>query len=351
MVHERVATGGSVFAAIATALALAIVVQGVPAPPVVAAIGLGSVALGGFIGRRFGYLSRWLAGIVGVVAGGMLAVGGVYVLATASVDGAVGGLAGALASAGVVCLAIGAAELRGTSTFRLARIVQTVSVAVLLVMVAFLAATLLRWLPIVAGVELSAVQQFGFDRVALAVGMLGVTIGFLVGTGRGLGYLDLGVPGRDDLGWTFGGIILVLGVAFVLGLLYSTAGVEGAEHEVARRGRIDGAELLLLAMPLTVIATAVAEEVLYRNGVQKFLTERFSTRWAIGLTSVVFAIAHVPALQATAVIGIVATIAVVFVLSLILGWVYHRTGNVLVPIAIHGTYNVIVFAIWYVQFS
>ena len=351
MAHERVATGGSVFAALATVLALAIVLQGVPAPPIVAAIGLGVVAAGGFLARRVGYASRRLAGVVGIVAGVTLATSGVSVLATTSGDGAIGGLAGALVSAGVVCAAIGIAELQGTSTYRLARAVQMVSIAVLLVMVAFLVATVLRWLPMIVGLELTAVQQFGFDRVALAVGMLGVTIGFLVGTGRGFGYLDLGVPGRNELGWTLGGIVVILAVAFVIGLVYSTAGIEGAEHEVARRGRIDGAELLLLAMPLTVIATAVGEEVLYRNGVQKYLTEHFPAWWAIGFTSVVFAIAHVPALQATAVIGIVATIAVVFVLSMVLGWVYHRTGNVLVPIAIHGTYNVIIFAIWYVQFS
>jgi membrane protease YdiL (CAAX protease family) len=41
----------------------------------------------------------------------------------------------------------------------------------------------------------------------------------------------------------------------------------------------------------------------------------------------------------------------VTVLSLVLGWVYYRTENLLVPIFVHGAFNAIQFAGLYVRLT
>ena len=42
-------------------------------------------------------------------------------------------------------------------------------------------------------------------------------------------------------------------------------------------------------------------------------------------------------------------IAVTFVLGCILGYVYERTANLVVPALVHGAYNAILFSMLYVQ--
>ena len=48
---------------------------------------------------------------------------------------------------------------------------------------------------------------------------------------------------------------------------------------------------------------------------------------------------------------LVAGLAVVFALSLALGWVYYRTENLVVPILVHGAFNAIQFAGLYVRMT
>jgi membrane protease YdiL (CAAX protease family) len=84
---------------------------------------------------------------------------------------------------------------------------------------------------------------------------------------------------------------------------------------------------------LVVLATPIIEEVMYRGLLQRTIVSVGIQRWpAIIITSVLFALMHIDAAQPHAVIAL-------FVLSLVFGWAYERTGRLLAPIVMHGLFN------------
>lgn len=87
--------------------------------------------------------------------------------------------------------------------------------------------------------------------------------------------------------------------------------------------------VLVLAIVNAVVLAPVFEEVFFRGHLQTALTSLFPRRWpAIAITSLLFAGMH----EAW-------TIPAIFVLSLIVGYVYERTGNLWVAIALHVGFN------------
>ena len=88
---------------------------------------------------------------------------------------------------------------------------------------------------------------------------------------------------------------------------------------------------------LVVFVTPCLEEFAYRGllqqGFRKLGAGRLS---AILLTSLMFVFMHVPTIDG----GAMATPVVALLsLSLILGWLYERTGRLLAPILVHGLFN------------
>ncbi|MEF8843471.1 MAG: CPBP family intramembrane glutamic endopeptidase [Haloarculaceae archaeon] len=115
---------------------------------------------------------------------------------------------------------------------------------------------------------------------------------------------------------------------------------------LAERG-LRGSLLLLAALSLLVIAPT--EELLYRGAVQSSLYEVTSRPRAVVLASVPFALAHLPTLYAdtAAPSAVGLSLAAVFGLSIVFGWLHARTDDLLVPVAVHGAYNCAVFCLLY----
>ena len=87
--------------------------------------------------------------------------------------------------------------------------------------------------------------------------------------------------------------------------------------------------VLVLAIVNAVALAPIFEEVLFRGHFQTALTSLFPSRWpAIAITSCLFAAMHEPW-----------TMPAILVLSLIIGYVYERTGNLWVAIALHVGFN------------
>ena len=88
-----------------------------------------------------------------------------------------------------------------------------------------------------------------------------------------------------------------------------------------------------VAMALRIgagVVAPVAEEIFFRGVVQTFLLRMVRSRWlVIGLTSVVFAMAH----------SQIHVMPALFVLSVLLGVVYERSGSLVQPILIHAMFN------------
>ncbi|MFC6737573.1 CPBP family intramembrane glutamic endopeptidase, partial [Halolamina salina] len=127
---------------------------------------------------------------------------------------------------------------------------------------------------------------------------------------------------------------LAFAVGSLLGIDPTTAVTTPEELSVA---------VLVFVIPAMLFAVGPAEEYLFRGVIQGYLRQSFSARGAIGWGAVLFTIVHLPNLLANPESGVV-SIPIWLVIGVVLGWLYERTAALLVPVAVHGLYNVAV--IW-----
>ncbi|MFB6106762.1 MAG: lysostaphin resistance A-like protein [Halobacteriaceae archaeon] len=218
---------------------------------------------------------------------------------------------------------------------------------------------------------LLALQVWGVLLASVAVGVVGpldVTARTVVGTAAlGLGtatvagaylrlserdasYVDFRRPTRRDLAYVVAGVVALLAVLVVLDRVTAALGVTPAQHSIEREARGGHAGVLLVLVPLSVLVVGPGEELLYRNVVQKSLTETFPRWRAIGIASAIFALVHVFAYSTgNSTASLATTLGIIFVLAVVLGVLYARTENTLVPALVHGTYNAVQFALLYGQ--
>ena len=200
--------------------------------------------------------------------------------------------------------------------------------------------------------ELGPAISTVLSTLASGAGTLTVVALYLRWSGRGLSFLDVRMPDLRGVGYVAGGTAAILAGNLAISFAFQRFGVASASHTVIRTAEADPAILLVL-VPLSYLVIAPGEELLYRNVVQKSLREWYSPVAGVVVASAIFAAVHLPAysspgasLEAT-----LATLSVVFVLALVLGAVYERTGNVVVSILVHGTFNAIAFAVTYADLT
>jgi len=177
------------------------------------------------------------------------------------------------------------------------------------------------------------------NAAALALGTLLAVRVYLVTTGRTTAYLDLDVPAGRQVALAVAAIPALFGLGALLGHL----GVDPAEHGLEAAVRDGGLPVATAMAATSILVVGPAEELLYRNLVQKTLAERFSTPAAVAGASAVFAAVHTTAYWGGAVAPFVSALAVVFVLSVVLGTIYAATDRVAVPAIAHGGYDAVVF--------
>ncbi len=198
--------------------------------------------------------------------------------------------------------------------------------------------------------DLSVIQLVTLGQLGTAIGTAAVAVGYLLFRQYGLSYIDLRLPTRRDLAWMVGGIVALFGAVVGISALFEVTGVTIADHGTAQEAA-ENPELMLLLIPAAILIIGPFEELLYRNIIQKALYEQFSRYGAVVVASVIFAGAHVFA-YATATAGaIIASLTVVFGLSIVLGVIYERTDNLVVPAIVHGVYDAILFANLYLTYA
>jgi membrane protease YdiL (CAAX protease family) len=194
--------------------------------------------------------------------------------------------------------------------------------------------------------------RLGLNAVALGLGTGTVALVYFRWTDRTRSYLDVSVPSKRDVGYVVGGVVALLGLQILVGVAFDQLGVETASHSTETAASSGNPEVLLLLIPASWLVIGPGEELLYRNVIQKSLYDRFGEWGAVLIASVAFALAHIPAYAAGASAGaLLLTLVVIFLLSLVLGAAYLRTGNVVVSTLIHGTFDAVVFAAMYVQLT
>jgi len=156
----------------------------------------------------------------------------------------------------------------------------------------------------------------------------------------GADFLDVSPLSLRKFGYAIGGGIVTAGLIGGGYLLVRVSGLDEPEYIVVDQAQ-QLPEVLLVLAPLAILIVGPGEELLYRNVVQKSLYETFSRRNAIVIASVVFASVHLFTYSTTlgSLQAMLATLVLLFVFSLSLGWLYSRTENVVVPAVVHGLYS------------
>ncbi|MFC7044195.1 CPBP family intramembrane glutamic endopeptidase [Halobacteriaceae archaeon GCM10025711] len=189
--------------------------------------------------------------------------------------------------------------------------------------------------------------------LSVVLSELGFAVGalvFLAATGRGTGFLDLRRPDRRAVGYMVGGTVALFALRLALILGVGALGLPVAGNSVTDLAQEGVVASLLLLVPVSVLVIGPAEELLFRGVVQKYLYGSFSRWGAVAVASVLFALVHLPTTYYADPdpVAVAVTLAILFGLSLVLGGLYVRTDNLLVPVVAHGLYDAVLFGLAYV---
>ncbi|MCD2198478.1 CPBP family intramembrane metalloprotease [Halobacterium sp. KA-4] len=181
---------------------------------------------------------------------------------------------------------------------------------------------------------LVGLQGIGFGLVAYA---------YIRFSGLSFDFVPVSVPSLRDLGYVVGGyltaFVLVLATLVVITSAFAT---EPATNEGAQAAAESG--LLLWMIPASLLLIGPGEELLFRGIIQGSLRRHFSAAGAIVLATAMFAPAHILSLSGSPQAAAL-TISILTVPSLVFGFVYERTRNLVVPALCHGLYNATLFTI------
>ena len=187
-----------------------------------------------------------------------------------------------------------------------------------------------------------------FSLPVLVAGLIAGQLGFLlVGvwyTRRHDRRIPISWPTRRGVGSIVGGTALALGVAFGGLVLLDAIGLlpDSAIEETAA---IDPVFLLVLAV-LSIVLVAPVEEFLFRGVIQGRLRDSVGPIPAILGASLLFGAIHVPNYIGSPA-DVLAGALLIVVVGIVLGALYELTDNLVVPIAVHAVYNVILLSVSY----
>ena len=157
---------------------------------------------------------------------------------------------------------------------------------------------------------------------------------------RGWEWVDLSFPSVRDFIWMVGGTVLFIGFLLLIGIIATILDIPAAESDVVLLLE-DDVTMILIMIGIVWLFNSPAEEFLFRNVIQKRLYESFSEWGAIVVASLIFIAFHIPSYLTLAQtpMATVVSLTVLFGGSVLLGYTYVKTENLLVPIVIHGVYN------------
>ena len=349
---------GTALAGITMVAMLVPVRDGVDAPVVWAGVGFAVAAVLAFLVRRHGGIERTIAGLtaaassvaVVLLAGYALNQGITAPMTVPPFSTSIPIVFVAFVTAGLTA-GVGVADAVGIGTVGLKRRAQQATVLTGVGFAGLLAprvTTPLLAIPVVPFLEsfseneLIVVSQI-VGNLGMALGVVLIAAGYLRLTDRDRSFIDLRLPTAREVGWTVAGLLVLFGAVFAIDFVMRTVGVEGADHATTQRAQ-ESPEMLLVLIPLAILIIGPFEELLYRNVIQKSLYDTFSRFGAVVTASVIFAAVHVSAYATAGVGAVIASLGTVFGLSLVLGTIYERTENLVIPALVHGLYNALLFA-------
>lgn len=224
---------------------------------------------------------------------------------------------------------------------RLGHVASAVVALVFALVVAGLTAQLATSVAVGVGVVTPETNAFTLvETVASFVGFLPAVVGYLLITDQ-RGLVSVARPSLREVGVVVGAAVVLYAIQIGLLLALREFGVTtGQNPATAAAG--DPVVYYAAMVAVSLLVVGPAEELLLRGVVQGGLRRSFGAAPAILIAALAFGVLH-GNIEGT-VVEQVAYMSVTVILGSILGVLYERTDNVLVPGFAHGLYNAIIFA-------
>ena len=156
--------------------------------------------------------------------------------------------------------------------------------------------------------------------------------------------LSWDVPTRRESAIVVGAVVALYVGQYVLLWAFSLIDVAPSQNP-ALDPATHAPVYFLWMVPVSLLVVGPAEELLVRGGLQGVLRRSWGPWPSIVGASALFGSLHYIGGGG----GALAYVAFSFLLGILLGYLYERTGNLLVPAVAHGGYNAVLYAIQYWQ--
>jgi len=216
------------------------------------------------------------------------------------------------------------------------------AVVVLVVLVASIAVSLGYPLLDAAGVGRESALGLALRSAFQFVGFGVAGVGYLVVTDQ-TDLVPIRFPTRRDLKWLVGGFAGLLALYVGATAVLSAMGIQGADSAIVDQGSGQPIYFLYL-IPVTILLVGPTEELIFRGIVQGQFRRAYGTPVAVAAASAVFAAVHLSSYSGD---GLLATLGTVLILGGVLGVVYEKSENLVVPAVVHGLFNTVQFVAVY----
>lgn len=183
-----------------------------------------------------------------------------------------------------------------------------------------------------AGILQNPLQQALYLTVSL------VLIGVYLKYSNRLSVIHTSEPRKIILLWIVFGIGLLLLSNSVIAQLFAFFDVSiGANAGIENPS--GNPVYYLYMIPIMILFVGPVEEIVFRGIMQGSFRENFSLHTSVIVTSIIFGLIHIPSIQSNGYIPVISYVIITCVLGLILGYIYERTEDIVVPCLTHGMYN------------
>ncbi|WP_435062277.1 CPBP family intramembrane glutamic endopeptidase [Halobaculum sp. EA56] len=150
------------------------------------------------------------------------------------------------------------------------------------------------------------------------------------------------VPTRREAALAVAGSVGLIVAGYAIIAAFAAVGITPSTNRALR----NPPPYFLAMIPLSFLAVAVGEELVFRGVVQGELRRALGPAGAVAVASLLFGAIHFGAGAGTTEQQLV-YVVIATVLGAVLGVLYEYTENLVVPVVVHGAYNAVQFAVQY----
>jgi len=183
---------------------------------------------------------------------------------------------------------------------------------------------------------------FFLSILAVEVGFILIAFAYLYYTGLGLEYIDFQLPRKRTGAVGVGVGLLVFSLQTAIDGAARFVGIDMGVDNTAQLAS-SSPSVLVGAILINLLLVGFAEELFFRNILQKRLSNQFTPLFAIVFVSLLFAPLHLGNFSGDSTTAILVSLVAVFLASLIYGTAFEKFGRLEILAIAHGVNNSLVF--------